>query len=227
MRVVKIGRISAVVVADVATVLRGGGVVAFPTESSYGLAADPRNAAAVRKVFRIKQRPSSKALPLVAASTDAVMGSCSIVGVANALAAKWPAALTLVLPVRKRAKLDAVSTPVKGKMYKTIAVRVPKHAWARAVAGAAGGLATSTSANVSGDAAIHDPAEIVRAFSKAKYGPDLLLDAGVLPKRAASTIVRVVSERSVDPGSRAGMTGQQSGRIEVLRQGAVRIRGTV
>ena len=87
------------------------------------------------------------------------------------------------------------------------AVRVPKSAWARAVARAAGGLVTSTSANLSGDAAIYDPADVVRAFRGRRHEPALLIDAGPLPARPPSTIVR------------AGKRGM----MEVLRQGAVKV----
>lgn len=202
MRIFKVKKnsVSARVLAEVALVLRAGGVVVFPTESSYGLAADPRSAAAVKKVFAIKKRPAGKALPLVAAGVGEVRLVASLVGVGGALATKWPAALTLVLQAKKGAKLAVVAADG------TIAVRVPRSAWARAVARAAGGLATSTSANISGDAAIHDPKKIVSAFKNAKVRPDLLMDAGVLPPRPPSTIVR-----------------PRGHRIEVLRQGSVKI----
>lgn len=201
MRTIKINRnrVTKRALEEAARVLRAGGVVAFPTETSYGLAADPAAAAAVRRVYVIKGRPARKPLPLVAASVAAVARTFRVDGLAAKLARRhWPGPLTLVLPLRRGAKLPATA----GK--RDAAVRVPQSAWARAIAAACGGLATSTSANLSGDAAIYDPAVLRRAFGVAGRKPDLFLDAGRLPVRAASTIVRVAR-----------------GTVQTLRQGSV------
>jgi len=203
MRIIAIDRyrVTKRVLEDVSRTLRAGGVVAFPTETSYGLAADPKNAKAVARVYAVKGRPRGKPLPLVAASRAAVNAAFRLEGKALAVARRhWPGPLTLVLAVRRGAGI------VTAGRDGTCAVRVPSSVWARSVAAAAGGLATSTSANVSGEAAIYDARDVVRGFKDRSAAPDLVLDAGRLPKRTPSTIIRL-----------------KRGTIEVVRQGSIRV----
>lgn len=207
MKVVRIDRtrVSKRALAEASAVLRSGGVAVFPTETSYGLAADPADRAAVRKIYAIKGRPEGKPLPLVASSRAAVEKVFVLRGEARLIATKyWPGPLTLVLPFKKK-RLPASAGCRDG------AVRVPASAWARALARAAGGLVTSTSANRSGRPALHDPAGVRRTFKNKKAKktatPDLFLDAGRLPVRDASAIVRV-----------------KRGKMEVLRQGSIRVK---
>jgi len=129
-------------------------------------------------------------------------------GIAAKLAARWPGPLTILLPIRSVAKRAVVSMGDDG----TAAVRVPASAWARAIAEAAGGVATSTSANRSGGQNLYSGAAVIAEFGTRRIRPDLLLDAGPLPPRKPSTIVAVRG---------AG----RNARIEVLRQGSVRIPG--
>lgn len=195
-------RVAQRALAEAAAVLRSGGVVAVPTETAYGLAADPGDAAAVRRVFRIKGRPVGKPLPLIASCLADVRRTFVLEGRALALARKhWPGPLTIVLPFRKGGRLPAAAGERTG------AVRVPRSAWARALAKAAGGLVTSTSANVSGEAPIYDARKVVASFRGRRHAPDLVLDAGKLPVRKPSTIVRV-----------------KKGKIEVLREGPIKVR---
>ncbi len=183
MRTIKIARtrVSKRALKEATDVLRGGGVVVFPTETSYGLAADPSNPKAVRCVYAIKERSRRKPLPFIASSWQAVEKMFTLRGKARALALRyWPGPLTLVLSFKKGRK--------------TGAVRVPSSAWARAIAHAAGGLVTSTSANISGESAVYNSRGIARSFAGRDRTPDLFLNAGVLPKRRASTIVRVKND---------------------------------
>jgi L-threonylcarbamoyladenylate synthase len=203
MKTVKIQRhrVSRRALAAAAAVLEAGGVVAFPTETSYGLAANPADASAVRRVYAIKGRPAKKPLPLVAASARDAAKAFSLNGASADLARRhWPGPLTLVLPAKRGIRLPALAGGKAG------AVRVPASAWARAIAAACGGLATSTSANRSGDAPCYRPADIRAAFASRSAAPDLLLDAGTLRARPASTIVRAHGKR-----------------LDVLRQGSVRL----
>lgn len=203
MRVIRINRhrVGKRALAAAAAVLEAGGAVVFPTETSYGLAAKPDDAAAVRLVYAIKGRPATKPLPLVAASARAVAKAFVMKGASAELARKhWPGPLTLVLPLRRGRVLPALAGGKSG------AVRVPASAWARAIAAACGGLATSTSANLSGDEPCYRSTETRAAFSGRDASPDLLLDGGTLPVRKPSTIVRV-----------------RRGKMDVLRPGPVRI----
>jgi L-threonylcarbamoyladenylate synthase len=172
------------VLAEAAAHLAAGRVVAFPTETFYGLAADPRDAAGVAAVYAIKGRTFTEALPLIAAGREIVEG---LVGGLSADARRladrfWPGPLTLVLPLPGGALVPAVSA---GRA--TIAVRVSDHPVARALAAAAGGLITSTSANRSGE----PPATTATGAAALGDGLALTLDGGPAPGWQPSTIVDV------------------------------------
>ncbi len=164
------------------TALRHGGIVAFPTETFYGLAVDPRSAAAVAKVFALKRRGPDQPLPLIASDIDQIADH---VGALTPLAARlasrgWPGPLTLIIPASRRL-CDAVHLST-GK----VAVRVPSDAVARALAARAGHAITSTSANISGDPPAATPEHVLMSFAS---GIDVLIDTGHTPAGLPSTIV--------------------------------------
>jgi L-threonylcarbamoyladenylate synthase len=167
-----------------AAALREGGVVAIPTDTLYGLAADPWNPAAVGRIFAIKGREEDRALPLVAANVSQVtrwIGEMDLV--ASRLADRfWPGPLTLVM----RAPAALPSNVTAGGI--TIGIRVPAHAVTIALCSAFDRPITATSANISGHPATHDPDLVAEQLSK---GLDVLLDAGTTPGGPASTIVDV------------------------------------
>jgi L-threonylcarbamoyladenylate synthase len=169
-------------VADAAATLREGGVVAIPTDTLYGLAADPWNWAAVAKVFTIKGRPDDRALPLVAADVDQVeqwLGEMS--PMARDLAQRfWPGPLTLVM------RAPEALAPGVTAGGTTVGVRVPAHAVTRALCAAFERPVTATSANISGQSATDDPDRVAETLVS---GLDLLLDSGTTPGGPASTIV--------------------------------------
>lgn len=203
MKVIRINRsrVSRQALSEAAAVLRRGGVVVFPTETAYGLAVIPAEAKAMRAVFAIKARDAGKPLPFIAASVADVSRRFVLAGAARRLARRhWPGPLTIVLPYKKGRRFPSAGIG-------TGAVRVPSSAWARALAKAAGGLITSTSANISGGATPYDPRTIIASFRGRRYSPDLILDAGPLPIRKPSTIVVV-----------------KRGTIEVLRQGPIKVK---
>jgi len=173
-------------VAVAADVLRRGGLVAYPTETFYGLGALARDTAALDRLARAKLRPEGKPLPLLAADVAQVKEVAVLEGLAAQLAARfWPGPLTLVLPAVP--DLDAAITAGAG----TVAVRVPGSEVARALARRAGGAIVSTSANLSGEPPPTAAAEL---------SPDLVtridhvLDGGTTPGGRASTIVEVAGE---------------------------------
>jgi L-threonylcarbamoyladenylate synthase len=162
--------------------LRQGGIVAFPTDTLYGLAVDVASASAVRQLFDLKGRRPRAALPLIAASTPQVEALCGRLGpVAARLAAKfWPGPLSLVLdaPV-------TLAVEVHGG-HRSIAIRVPAHRVAQALGTAWGAPLTATSANRSGEPA---PS---RADALGSLGADprvLVIDGGTTPGGAPSTLV--------------------------------------
>jgi L-threonylcarbamoyladenylate synthase len=173
-------------VAAAADVLRRGGLVAYPTETFYGLGALARDAAALDRLAHAKLRPEGKPLPLLAADVAQVKEVALLEGLASRLAARfWPGPLTLVLPAVPG--LDAAITAGAG----TVAVRVPGSEVARALARRAGGAIVSTSANLSWEpppaAAADLSAELVTRI-------DHVLDGGRTPGGRPSTIVEVAGE---------------------------------
>jgi L-threonylcarbamoyladenylate synthase len=170
-----------------AAVLRDGGLAAVPTDTLYGLAADPFNASAVARIFTIKRRDLERALPLVASDLEQVR---SVVGeltpLADRLATRfWPGPLTLVLPAAA-----SLAPEVTGG-GPTVGVRVPAHDVTRALCAAAGVPLTATSANISGHAPTSDP-EVAALELGARL--DLLVDSGVTPGGPPSTIVDVTGD---------------------------------
>jgi tRNA threonylcarbamoyl adenosine modification protein (Sua5/YciO/YrdC/YwlC family) len=150
--------------------LARGQLVVVPTDTVYGLAADPFRTGATDRVFALKRRSRDLELPvLVADVDDAVALADGVPEVALELMARyWPGALTIVLP--RRADLDADL----GSDDATIGVRCPDHPVPRALCRAVGPLAT-TSANISGDTTPATAAEVATVFGD---GVAVVLDAG-------------------------------------------------
>ncbi|HET8542277.1 MAG TPA: L-threonylcarbamoyladenylate synthase [Anaeromyxobacter sp.] len=168
-------------VREAADVLRRGGLVAYPTETFYGLGALARDAAAVERLARVKGRPDGKPLPLLAADR-AQAEEVALLGEAAArlAGAFWPGPLTLVLPAR--AGLPAAITAGTG----TVGIRVPGGEIARALARLAGGAIVSTSANLSGEPPPAAAAELAPSLAARL---DAVLDGGRTPGGLPSTVV--------------------------------------
>ncbi|MEK7371974.1 MAG: L-threonylcarbamoyladenylate synthase [candidate division NC10 bacterium] len=182
---------------EAASVLKSGGLVAFPTESFYGLGADALNAEAVERVFRIKGRPASKPLLVLVDGIERVEALCVEIseGARALMARHWPGPLTLVLRAAPGVPLSV--TAGTG----TLGLRVPGHPVALGLARAAAVPVTAPSANPSGA----DPsttAEAVRGYFEGQV--DLILAAGPTAGGAGSTVAdctawppRVVRQGSV------------------------------
>jgi len=169
-------------VEQIARLIRRGGVVAIPTDTLYGLAADPGNASAIDRLFAIKGRQAGQALPLVAADRDQVVAYVGALGpLADRLAARfWPGPLTLVV-----AAPPQLAPGVSGGTA-TVGIRVPAHAATRALCAACAHPLTATSANRSGEPATALP-DIVAASLGDRL--DGLVDAGSTAGGAPSTLV--------------------------------------
>ena len=168
--------------APAARWLKRGGVVAFPTDTFYGLAIDPTSATAARALFDLKGRDARAALPLVAASTAQVERWCGPLDVAADRLARqfWPGPLSLVLDAPAQ-----VVTEVHGGR-KTVAMRVPAHALARALCDAWQAPLTATSANRSGEPPARTAADLGDLAGDDRV---LVIDAGASPGGLPSTIV--------------------------------------
>ena len=163
-------------------VLRGGGIVVFPTDTVYGVGALPGNDRAVRKIFRAKRRPPEKALPvLIADEADLARVAAAVPPAARRLAqAFWPGPLTIVLrraPGFRGAGLADDDT---------VGVRMPDLDAARALIRAAGGALAVTSANLSGKPS---PRTAQEAAAQIGRGVDLILDGGPCPGGVESSVV--------------------------------------
>lgn len=134
-------------IARAAELLQGGQLVAFPTETVYGLGGDARSDLAVASIFAAKGRPRFNPLIVHVVDLAAAEDVCVFSDQARALAlAFWPGPLTLVLPVREGSSLSPLVTAGLG----TVAVRVPAHPLAQALLAAFGGPLAAPSANLSG-----------------------------------------------------------------------------
>lgn len=173
----------AAAIARAAEVLRGGGLVAFPTETVYGLGADALDAAAVRKIFAAKGRPADNPLIVHVAAAEEVRALARTVPpAAEKLMRLWPGPLTLVLP--RADTVPAVTTAGQP----TVAVRVPAHPVALALLQACGRPIAAPSANRSGRPSPTTAEHVVADLAGAV---DVVLDAGPCPVGLESTVVDV------------------------------------
>lgn len=180
-----------------AEILRRGGVVAFPTDTLYGLGADATNEMAVKRIFQVKKRPTDLPLPLLVADMSQLSQVAAFVPeLAWRLARCFlPGGLTLVLP-----KAEAVSSIITAGSS-TVAVRIPAHPVALALIRSLGSPITGTSANLSGRPA---PSTAQEVYQQLGEEVDLILDGGRCPGGVESTVVDVSGEAPL-----------------ILRQGAV------
>ena len=165
-------------------ILRAGGVVAMPTETVYGLAADARNADAVAEVFALKQRPLDHPLIVHLARADDVADWAAAVPetARRFAAAAWPGPLTLVLAAR-----DEVPRQVTGGQD-TVALRIPDHPLARALIAGSGGALVAPSANRFGQLSPSCAEHVLQGFGDA---PPPVLDGGPCRVGIESTVVFV------------------------------------
>lgn len=170
-------------VARAAAILRAGGLVAMPTETVYGLAGDARNGTAVARIFEAKARPSFN--PLIAHVTGLEMAEQLAVFDDRAravVAAFWPGALTLVLPVRDGSGLS----PLVTAGLPTVALRCPAHPVAQALLQAFGGPLAAPSANPSGRVS---PTRADHVRQRLAGRIDAILDGGPCAVGIESTIL--------------------------------------
>lgn len=171
-------------------VLRAGGLVAFPTETVYGLGADASNVTAIRKVFAAKQRPVDHPLIVHLADMAALKHWASVVPREAWLLAEafWPGPLTMVLP--RAAQVPAELTGGQS----TIALRVPSHPAARRLLKAFDGALAAPSANRFGRLSPTSAADVRDELGDAV---DFILDGGECPVGIESTIVAFRNAQAV------------------------------
>jgi L-threonylcarbamoyladenylate synthase len=178
--------------------LLSGGLVAFPTESFYGLAVDSTNETAIKRLFSVKKRrPDIPILILIPSVGSLKRFVKRIPSVADRLMEEfWPGALTLIFEAGPN--VSPLLTADTGK----IGIRLPSHPIATALAKGLGLPITGTSANISGRPACRNAQEILSSFGR---GVDLILDGGKTEGKIASTVLDI----TVHPP-------------EILREGMIR-----
>jgi L-threonylcarbamoyladenylate synthase len=161
-------------------VLAGGGVLAIPTESTYGLGALPDDRRGVAAVYSIKRRPAAKPLPVVIGEVEQLrrLGIDPESEPVRSVAKLWPAPLTAVLPVE-----GPLPAAAGGR---SLAVRMPAHGRLCDLLRRLGDPLTATSANPSGEPPCRDPEAAAALLAGHLSG---LVDDGVLPGGPPSTIV--------------------------------------
>jgi len=191
-------------IAQAARRILGGEVVAVPTETVYGLAADATNAQAVARIYEAKGRPTFNPLIVHVSSIDDARAIASIGPLSLELARKhWPGPLTIVAPLQPGSAI----APLVTAGLPSVAVRVPRHRAIRALLEASGRPLAAPSANASGSIS-PTRAEHVRKSLEGRI--PLIIDDGACPSGIESTIV-----------------SESEGQLRLLRPGPLEIEGAL
>jgi L-threonylcarbamoyladenylate synthase len=176
-------------IAEAARLLRGGGLVAFPTETVYGLGADATNAAAIAKIYAAKGRPSFNPLIAHVADAEAARREGVFSATAGKLAARfWPGPLTLVVPVAEGSRICDLARAG----LRSVGLRVPANGTAHALLTEAGRPIAAPSANRSGHVS---PVSADHVLEDLGDKIDLVLDGGPCTIGIESTIVACIDDR--------------------------------
>jgi len=178
------------VIHRVVEILRDGGVIAYPTETLYGLAADAGNERAIERIFAIKGRHFDKPIPLIIGNEEALDPLVSEIPERALPLMKtfWPGPLTLIFHASER-----VSTRLTAGTGK-IGIRLSSNKIARHLAAHLNGAITATSANISGEGGISSPKEVINILENRI---DALIDGGITPGGPGSTVLDVTTDPPV------------------------------
>ncbi len=177
------------VIEEAIELMKQGGVIVYPTDTVYGIGCNALDEFAVRRVFDIKER-SSKPMPILARDMVWVEELVYMNDQHRKMAAKfWPGKYTLVLP-KKEIIPHSVTTGLP-----SVGIRIADHQFTDRLLAKFGYPIIATSANISGGEATGDISKIIEEFSGRRWRPDLIIDAGVLPKSNPSVIIDCSSEK--------------------------------
>lgn len=199
MEIVKIENLDHVI-----AILQKGGVVIYPTETTYGIGCDATNQEAVDRIYKIKNRPTDKPVLALVDSVETAKKYWQWNDYLGKLTQKyWPGPLT----IRANASVDGLNL-AKGVVDKdgVIALRFSSHAIAQKLASFLGRPLVSTSANIFGDKEIYDSRVLLETFGDKEFQPDAIIDVGVIPFHPPSTLIDV--------------TGSE---LKILRQGEIEV----
>lgn len=164
--------------------IKKGGIVVFPTDTVYGIGCDPYNQNAVKSIYQIKNRDSSKLFPVLGFSKKELSEIAFFDERANKIVEKyWPGEITLVLKLKDEKLKQALNLGEK------IALRSPKNECILSILKECK-LIVGTSANISGFKSFRDPEECIKNIS----GYDLFVDGGVISSKGESTVIEIDKE---------------------------------
>jgi len=174
------------IIEHAADLIRAGEVVAFPTDTVYGIAADPANPDAVKRLYAIKERPPHKAIALLLAERPqlATITDPDAPWLEDLCRAYWPGALTIVVKARPGSKIET------GQPFDTVGLRMPDHLIPLALIEAVGRPLATTSANLSGSPSSVTAGEVDRQIGDRIA---LIIDGGPCPVGHDSTVVDVTT----------------------------------
>jgi L-threonylcarbamoyladenylate synthase len=180
-------RVALEAVHTIAEALRKEEVIVYPTDTFYGLGTECYSKAALSRIYEIKGRPISKALPVLISDADMARELASELPPSFGLlsAAFWPGPLTLIFRAAARLPSELVGRE------RTIGIRVPARAWIRELVRVIAVPVVATSANLSGESEIDSPAEAIRQFLDKV---DLIVDGGKTTGGRPSTVVDLTSD---------------------------------
>ena len=175
-------------IEDAIDALRAGELVVYPTETFYGIAADPSSKSALKRLFAIKERDAAKTVAMIAADTRSAFSLArEVPPIARRLAESfWPGPLTLVLPARAEIAPELIG------LSGGVGVRVSSHPTARALAAGLARPITATSANRSGESPAKTLADARKTLSREIK---VYLEGGTLGTSALSTVLEVVGNQ--------------------------------
>ncbi len=166
--------------------LERGQVVVCPTDTVYGLLADATNDKAVEKVFKIKERDKEKAISIFVKDMEMAKKVANVdKNMERFLEEVWPGKITVALRKKEKSGLSKLLTGGK----KTVGLRIPDYELIARIIKKINKPVTATSANISGRVSSVKIKEILEQFEKQEIRPDLILDAGNLPRSFPSTVI--------------------------------------
>ncbi len=171
-------------IIEAVNMLKTGGVVVCPTDTVYGLMANACDCNAVEQVFKIKERPITKPLPIIARNMAWVKELVQMPGkLEETLSEIWPGATTVILPRKKVIpKIVTAGSP-------NVGIRIAKYELIDKILAKFGYPLTATSANISGEEPTGNIKRVIASFKGKIWKPDLILDVGNLPKSEPSAIL--------------------------------------
>ncbi len=187
------------IIAQCVKALKQGKTVVYPTDTSYGIACDMANVKARARFYKIKERTPKQPVHIIVPTPEWGRKIVKWNNKASALAKKfWPGAISLVLPLKQKGKSLPQYLKIISAGTGTVGLRLPNNKIALSLAHVLGRPIPATSANPSAHLSqgydSYSSKDVIEQFSKQKYKPDIIIDAGSLPKRKPSTMLKIEAD---------------------------------